>query len=560
MARAEDRMRTVQQRLHGFSLMEQISDAIFVVDAGDAALVEVNSQACHSLGYSREELLALDMLHACNAFTDIAAWQAFRAAVPAQGQFCLEAGLNRRDGSVLPMQINARLIEADGHEYVVAAARDLSRIREQDAQLRLQIHALNAAGNAIVITDTVPRILWANAAFTSLTGYTLSEAVGRTPSELLKSGKQDPPYYQRMWDTILAGQVWHGELVNKRRDGSLYDEDMTITPVSMDDKTVTHFIAIKQDISARKAAEAALRESEQRFRMLYERAPVAYQSLDAEGRILEVNDAWLAQLGYPREAVIGRAIGAFLAPGQEELQQDRLGRILATDTAHGTEFDMVRGDGGLVVFEVVSHVGHDAEGRFMQTHCVLHNITERKVLERSLVHLAATDPLTGLANRRHFLDQMALALARQQRHDTVTALLMLDLDWFKKVNDRYGHATGDEVLRHVAAVMTTSLRRIDLLGRLGGEEFAILLPDTEADGAHEFAERLRQRVTAQPARTESGEIRVTLSIGVTPFSPQDGDIDAILARADRALYRAKENGRDRAELEPAPFHERNQDA
>ena len=196
----------------------------------------------------------------------------------------------------------------------------------------------------------------------------------------------------------------------------------------------------------------------------------------------------------------------------------------------------------------------------MQTHCVLHNITERKVLERRLVHLAATDPLTGLANRRHFLDQMALALARQQRHDTPTALLMIDLDWFKKVNDRYGHATGDEVLRHVAAIMTTSLRRIDLLGRLGGEEFAILLPDTEASGAHEFAERLRQRVAAQPARTAAGEISSTLSIGVTAFSPQDSSIDAILARADRALYRAKGQGRDRAELEPAPFPERNQDA
>jgi diguanylate cyclase (GGDEF)-like protein/PAS domain S-box-containing protein len=303
-----------------------------------------------------------------------------------------------------------------------------------------------------------------------------------------------------------------------------------------------------------------LRQSEERFRLLYERAPVAYQSLDAEGRILEVNDAWLAQLGYPREAVIGQNISAFLAPGQEELQQDCLSQLLAAGAQHGTEFDMVRRDGSLVIVEVVSHVGRDAEGRFKQTHCVLHNITERKSLERRLAHLAATDPLTGLANRRHFLDQMGLALARQHRHDTPTALLMLDLDWFKRVNDQYGHATGDEVLRHVSAVMTTSLRRIDLLGRLGGEEFAILLPDTGADGAHEFAERLRQWVAAQPARTESGEIPVTLSIGVTPFSQQDGNIDSILARADRALYRAKVNGRNRAELEPAPPQAQDKDA
>jgi len=108
--------------------------------------------------------------------------------------------------------------------------------------------------------------------------------------------------------------------------------------------------------------------------------------------------------------------------------------------------------------------------------------------------------------------------------------------------------------------MTTSLRRIDLLGRLGGEEFAILLPDTETEGAYEFAERLRQRVAAQPTHSAAGDIPITISIGVTPFAPRDGNIDAILARADRALYRAKENGRNQVELEPAPPQVRHKDA
>ncbi|MDD5390207.1 MAG: PAS domain S-box protein [Gallionellaceae bacterium] len=683
MERANNKARAAQQRLRGYSLMEQISDAIFVIDAGNAAIVEVNNQACHSLGYAREALLALDVHRLSKALPDATAWLAFLEALRARGQIFLETGLRRHDGGDLPVQINARLIDADGQAFVVVAARDLSRIREQDAQLQLQIHALNAAGNAIIITDTTPRILWANAAFSTLTGYSLAEAIGRKPAELVKSGEQDQPYYQRMWDSILAGQVWRGELINKHKDGSLYHEDLTITPVSIDGKVVSHFVAIKQDISARKAAEAALRlseqrlrlalqganagiwewnirsqavywsdenyrvlglplpgegggpasyerwlhcvhpedrarvqaqveaavtqssdmdiefrvvwpdggvhwindrgqffldaqgqavsmvgiqlditarktaelalrESEERFRLLYERAPVAYQSLDARGHILEVNAAWLAQLGYPPEAVIGRPFSEFLAPGQEALLKERFGQFLASGTVRGADFDLLRHDGATLVFEVEGRVGRDSEGRFKQTHCVLHNITERKALERRLTHLAATDALTGLANRRHFLDQMALALARQKRHDTHTALLMLDLDWFKSVNDRHGHAAGDEVLRHTTAVMASSLRRIDLLGRLGGEEFAILLHDTEATGAHEFAERLRQQVAAQPTRGESGDIPITLSIGVTTFAPQDDNIDAILARADRALYRAKEHGRNRVELEPPP--------
>jgi diguanylate cyclase (GGDEF)-like protein len=146
---------------------------------------------------------------------------------------------------------------------------------------------------------------------------------------------------------------------------------------------------------------------------------------------------------------------------------------------------------------------------------------------------------------------MRLALARHQRHDIPTALLMLDLDWFKQVNDRYGHAVGDEVLQHFSHITQSSLRRIDLLGRLGGEEFAVLLPDTHADGAFEFAERLRDLTASEPAHTQAGDIVVTVSIGVTTFAAHDKNIDVILARADLALYRAKANGRNRVELELA---------
>jgi diguanylate cyclase (GGDEF)-like protein/PAS domain S-box-containing protein len=415
----------------------------------------------------------------------------------------------------------------------------------------LLIQALDVAGNAIVITDTEPRILWANAAFTSLTGYSLDEAIGRKPAELVKSGKQEQAFYERMWQTILAGEAWHGELVNKRKDGSFYDEELTITPVRMEGDAVTHFIAVKQDISTRKAAERTLRESEARFRLFYEHAPVAYQSLDASGRIMEVNDAWLKQLGYTREAVIGRFIGDFLAPGQEVALKQYFSDFLLEGALYKAEYDLMHRDGSLVTVSLDGLIERDEHGNFKRTQCVLHNISAHKRMERELRYLAATDALTGLANRRHFLDQMRLALARHQRHNTPTALLMIDLDWFKRVNDRYGHAVGDEVLRHYANTLQTSLRRIDLLGRLGGEEFAILLPDTEAAGAFEFADRVRLLAENQPAQTRAGAVTVTLSIGVTAFAPHDQDTDVILARADRALYRAKENGRNRVELEPA---------
>jgi diguanylate cyclase (GGDEF)-like protein len=230
----------------------------------------------------------------------------------------------------------------------------------------------------------------------------------------------------------------------------------------------------------------------------------------------------------------------------------RFADFLRDGAVRKAEYDFLHHDGSIVTISVDGLVNCDEHGNFTRTQCVLHNITAHKRMEQELRYLAATDALTGLANRRHFLDQMRLALARHHRHETPTALLMLDLDWFKRVNDQYGHAVGDEVLRNFADVVQASLRNIDLLGRLGGEEFSILLPDTDATGAYEFAERVRQRAASQPVQTLAGEVTVTLSIGATSFVPQDKNTDVILARADRALYRAKENGRNRVELELAP--------
>jgi diguanylate cyclase len=183
---------------------------------------------------------------------------------------------------------------------------------------------------------------------------------------------------------------------------------------------------------------------------------------------------------------------------------------------------------------------------------IVRDETEQQAREDELRRLATTDPLTELFNRRHFLARMEQELERLQRYAEPTALLMMDLDEFKQVNDTRGHAAGDAVLRHFAVVARHALRKIDLLGRLGGEEFGALLPGTDLEGAHLLADRLRQVVADSPATTMAGMIRITVSIGVTLFMPTDLSSDTILARADRALYRAKDQGRNRVETELTP--------
>jgi len=166
-------------------------------------------------------------------------------------------------------------------------------------------------------------------------------------------------------------------------------------------------------------------------------------------------------------------------------------------------------------------------------------------LNADLERLAMVDPLTGVANRRYFYQRAGIEIGAAHRRRSPLACLMLDIDVFKSVNDRYGHAAGDLVLKRVAETVQAGIRPYDLLGRLGGEEFAVLLPDADIDAATVIAERLRIAVSASPALVEGVALPVTVSIGVSVLAPEDAAIDPLLDRADRALYQAKDGGRNR---------------
>ena len=175
-------------------------------------------------------------------------------------------------------------------------------------------------------------------------------------------------------------------------------------------------------------------------------------------------------------------------------------------------------------------------------------IAERERLELRLRQLATTDPLTGLANRRHFIDRADMEVARARRYGMPLSVVMIDIDHFKRVNDRLGHAVGDEVIRCVAETCGSTIRgEIDVAGRLGGEEFALLLPSTDAMGASSLAERLRESMLDIELENVVTPGTVTCSFGVTQWTEDDDAIHTTIKRADAALYKAKGNGRNRVE-------------
>ena len=290
-------------------------------------------------------------------------------------------------------------------------------------EIRLQSLALDVVRHSVVITARDGTIEWVNPAFTALTGFAREEAVGRKPS-IQKSGRHDAAFYRNVWGTLLSGKTWEGEVTNRRKDGSLYVEDQTITPVKGEDGEIGHFVAVKRDV------------------------------------------------------------------------------------------------------------------------------TERKRAEEAIVHLALHDPLTDLPNRRVVEENLGRLLARSARK-IPSALLLVDLDNFKEVNDRFGHAAGDEVLRGFARLFHEAVRPGDLVGRVGGDEFVVLLEGAGAEEARAVAERIRDRAGSVELPPGYDGPPVGASVGIALVAGHRRAAE-VLATADSALYDAKAGGKGRVELRERP--------
>ncbi len=293
-----------------------------------------------------------------------------------------------------------------------------------------------------------------------------------------------------------------------------------------------------------------LATSEARFRATFEQAAIGICHSSLERRYIAVNRTFCDMLGYSRQELIGMPVWEIIHPedrGDEPQFRDKL--LSGEIESHAAEKRYVRKDGRVIWVNRTVSLVRDYAGEPLYFLRVVEDVTERKRLEHELQALAATDSLTGLPNRRSFMTRLEEEYARLRRFDTQqVAVLMLDLDYFKRINDTYGHAAGDEVLRQVATLIREEPRRVDLCARLGGEEFAMILAGASPDAAREFAERLRRKIAAAAIVFEGKALAVTVSIGVAAMRPGDESADVALFRADAALYRAKDAGRNQVRL------------
>lgn len=459
--------------------------------------------------------------------------------------------MQRNDLTVMLLIIAGMVCALFGYLFFRAASQhERARHFKTETQRRLLENTLNACANAVVITRPDGVIEWVNPAYTALTGYTAAESIGHNPRELSKSGIQDSSFYAQMWQTIGSGHVWRGELVNRRKDDSLYDELLTISPAPDGNGVIQHFIATKEDVTEHKAAREELEIAHSHLNAVVENFPGALIMEDTLGRIILLNQSVFDLLGLPgsNDYVLGRPIHplmVFASHVAEESQafMERIEELRAASRPfYGEEIHFK--DGRWVERDFIPIRLHDSLIGFLY---IYRDISQRKRHARELWQLATSDPLTGIPNRRTFFEHIERERARLSRYPGEAAILMIDIDHFKQVNDSHGHAAGDAMLCHIVRQVRKLLRESDILARLGGEEFAALLPQASREGALGLAERVRKMLEDNPLLYNDTPIHVTASIGVTIMTAQDLNTDQILSRADHALYDAKRKGRNRVE-------------
>ncbi|MEZ0395986.1 MAG: PAS domain S-box protein [Anaerolineales bacterium] len=263
--------------------------------------------------------------------------------------------------------------------------RDITERLQAEEQMRLQSAALEASANAIVIANREGFIQWANPAFTALTGYKVPDEVfGRNPRDLVKSGKQDQRFYKDLWDTILSGRVWHGSLINRRKDGSLYDEEMTITPLKDSAGQITHFIAVKQDISERKRVEREILESERRYAALVEASPAGIFHTDAAGLTTYVSPRWCEISGMDAQSALGNGWLQAVHPEERQTLISGWEQAAKSGRASTAEYRFLRPDGSLRWVRGQAMPEVDSQGRLIGYVGAILDITEAKQAEEAL--------------------------------------------------------------------------------------------------------------------------------------------------------------------------------
>lgn len=402
---------------------------------------------------------------------------------------------------------------------------------------------------SLELTEQGPRTTWISSNITRLLGYSNEEALKANWWQQHLHPDDREQAVDAMQRLYKQNRLRHEYRFYKRDGGVLHIVDQL--QLYHDEARRSHVVGAWVDITEQVHARQNLEQEANTRRLLLASLGEGVYGVDMEGLCTFINPAALKMLGFEEHEVLGQHQHLLFhhhrPDGSHYPAAECPVHLTVKDgkSRHQDEWFIRKNGEGFPVDLTITPIEQGGERRGAVV--VFRDTTEHKALLKRLKQMATTDFLTGLHNRRYFMEHLEQELARLQRHNhSEAALLLLDIDHFKKINDRFGHAAGDVALKELARQITQRLRKTDLMGRIGGEEFAVLLPDTDLPTACELAEILREQIEEGEMELEENKhCRMTISIGVTALRPNDPLAEDALQRADQAMYRAKQAGRNR---------------
>lgn len=415
---------------------------------------------------------------------------------------------------------------------------DVTSFKHAEATLKKWGHAIEQSPVSIVITDTRGKIEYVNPKFERITGYQLKEVQGKTPRVLRSEATTTD--YRALWQELKEKGQWRGEFHNQKKNGEHYWEQARISAIKDAQGEVTHYIAVKEDITEQKHAHAKLKTAAAVFNATQE----GIMTTNATLEITAINPAFTRITGYSASDVLGRKPSILSSGKHDQTFYEKMWQTLNEQGQWAAEIWNKRKDGSLYPEWLSISVVRDEAGNVQQYIAVISDITERKNQQEKIQYQAYYDALTGLPNRSLLLERISQSLLYSERYKQLSALLFIDLDRFKRINDTMGHEAGDALLIEVSARLSQIVRKSDTVSRFGGDEFVVLLNNISSiEHCTSVAQKIIKEMS-KPFIIQGFEVFSGASIGIT-LLPEDADnAKELLRLADLAMYKAKENGRN----------------
>ena len=560
--RAESRLAESEQRAR--SILSSLEEGVIMLDAA-GTIVELNASAARILalgddglrsGWSRDDY-GVVLVDGQDAPLDHAELPAVRTLRTGQAETGALFRARNPDGSVTVCSVNTRPLIRPHEQAPYAVVASFSDVTERlaaeralrDSETHHRLVLRNLPGAIITVYDRAMRCLLVEGAYLHERGIEPSVLVGKTLDEI-----SDPDSREALRAAMLHALEGAASTVEYRAQERGRDLIVEVAPYRDGAGAVTGVINISRDVTERKLAEQARIDAEQRFEVAFDRAPIGMCLVGIDGGFVRANEALTQITGYSEGEM--RTIPSF-----SFVHEDDAASVAEQFASLGGESDdikiehRIRQAGGEIVWVHASAtLVHNQAGEPLHVLAQVQDISERRRYEDRLRHIADHDPLTGLVNRRGFEKALEQHLARGRRYGPKGALMVLDLDGFKYVNDSLGHHIGDQLIVSIAGALRSRLRDTDLLARLGGDEFAVLLPAEQQADAGIVAQALAETVRASAAAFGGLPTGVTASIGVVIFDDANLTADEVIINADLAMYDAKEAGRNRHSFFNADDH------